>query len=303
MRLAVLPFLAVALLTAQTVFFKEGGPLALGFVLAECLLLALLVWTVWSRPVPSHAWEAERLKAELFRREMFLLLTGIGPYLGLNEHAAHATRDARLNLLSRGAAPDLLELATMGTSDGRGVETDWQDEVWQRGPMPTDIAVAERMRTYLEYRIRRQRLFFELQTERTGRVDGVHGAVVKSLILAGVAAALAYATLMATGRDLSGSSMLTASVAVLTACVPPLCNSMLAIQNLYGFQRLGRSYADTLRELIVHENTLAALLAEPLAADTGVRFRSLAVRVEATFTVEIRRWWVLVARPEFDAGL
>ncbi|MFF0520752.1 hypothetical protein ACFYTC_18730 [Actinomadura nitritigenes] len=47
-----------------------------------------------------------------------------------------------------------------------------------------------------------------------------------------------------------------------------MCNSALTVQSLYGFQRLGRSYADTLRELHAHENTLTALPAEPIAADT-----------------------------------
>ncbi|MGW6614138.1 hypothetical protein ACWGA0_11860 [Streptomyces erythrochromogenes] len=303
-RIAVLPLLAIALLTVQAVFLKDGGPLALGFVLAECLLLLTLVWTLWSRSNPSLTWVTRRLRQEWFRREMFLLLTGTGPYLGLRGTAAEAVRDQRLALLDQADPAGLLDFTELGTPDiATGTVLDWQDEVWRAGPVAGDAALTELMRTYLDHRVRRQRLFMELAAEKADRSEGTLGGTVKGLVLTGVAAALAYATLLFSGLDLSGTSALTATVALLTACMPPLCNSALAIQNLYGFQRLGRSHTETRRELLIHENTLTALIAEPPAADTATRFRALAVRVETTLTEDVRRWRLLVNRPEFDAGL
>ncbi|MEU6918972.1 hypothetical protein [Streptomyces olindensis] len=308
-RLAVLPALAVMCLTVQTVFLGHGGDLGLGFVLAECLLLVSMVWTVWTSQEPSQPWVTSRIRAELFRREMFLLLAAVGPYLGRTDQEAGQVRDARLSLLAAAGPAELAAFARLADRDPDGTERPWQDAVWLRGDngVPGTTAetaeTAERMRTYLDYRIKRQGLFFELATATCERTEARLGRTAKAAVLAAVAVAVAYAVLLHAGRTEDGPSPTSAVIALLAAGLPPLCNMTLAVQNLFASQRLAASYRETRRELLEHEHTLRRLLAGPAGPEAALRFRSLAVRVESTLTEELRRWRIIVAKTEFEAGL
>lgn len=305
-RLAVLPALAVTCLTVQTVFLEHGGDLGLGFVLAECLLLVSMVWTVWTSQEPSQPWVTSRIRAELFRREMFLLLAAVGPYLGRTDQEAWQIRDARLSLLAAAGPAELSTFTRLSDRGPDGAERHWQDAVWLRGDdgVPvTDADTTERMRTYLDYRIRRQSLFFELAAGTCERTEDRLGRAAKAAVLAAVAVAVAYAVLLHSGRTGDGPSTTSAVIALLAAGLPPLCNMALAVQNLFASQRLAASYRETRQELLEHEHTLRRLLAEPAGAELAVPFRALVVRVESTLTEELRRWRVIVAKSEFEAGL
>ncbi|MFC7796878.1 hypothetical protein [Streptomyces cinereoruber] len=305
-RLAVLPLLAVLFLTAHTVLPEHGGGLGIGFVLAECLLLGSLVWTVWTEQQPSRPWVTSRVRAELFRREMFLLLAGVGPYLGRTDQEAELVRDARIGLLADAGPSALDRFAHLTDQDPDGGERDWRDEVWRRADDPAVLALGDlgdRMRTYLDHRIRRQRLFMELAAEKCERSEGVLGRTVKGVVLAAVGVAVSYAVLLAAVPDGHRPPTATALIAVLAAGLPPLCNSVLAVQNLLAGQRLAVSYRETRLELLGHENALRRLLGQPEGPELLRSFRTLVVRTESTLTEELRRWRITVAKPEFDAGL
>ncbi len=311
-RLAVLPALAVMCLTVQTVFLSHGGDLGLGFVLAECLLLVSMVWTVWTSQEPSQPWVTSRIRAELFRREMFLLLAAVGPYLGRTDQEAGQVRDARLSLLAAAGPAELGTFARLSERAPDGAERHWQDAVWLPGDdgvpvTPAGTAevteITERMRTYLDYRIKRQSLFFELAAGTCERTEDRLGRTAKAAVLAAVAVAVAYAVLLHSGGAGDGPSTTSAVIALLAAGLPPLCNMTLAVQNLFASQRLAASYRETRQELLEHEHTLRRLLAGPADAELAARFRSLALRVESTLTEELRRWRIIVAKTEFEAGL
>lgn len=159
------------------------------------------------------------------------------------------------------------------------------------------------MRTYLDHRIRRQRLFMELAAEKCERSEGVLGRTVKGVVLAAVGVAVSYAVLLAAVPDGHRPPTATALIAVLAAGLPPLCNSVLAVQNLLAGQRLAVSYRETRLELLGHENALRRLLGQPEGPELLRSFRTLVVRTESTLTEELRRWRITVAKPEFDAGL
>ncbi|MFC8293975.1 hypothetical protein ACFUJ0_19140 [Streptomyces sp. NPDC057242] len=308
-RLAVLPLLAVLLLTAHTVLPARDDGLGIGFVLAECLLLGALVWTVWTEQQPSLPWVTSRVRAELFRREMFLILAGVGPYLGRTDQEVELVRDARIGLLADAGPAALDRFAHLTDQDPDGGERDWRDEVWRRADDPAvlvrgDLAdLGDRMRTYLDHRIRRQRLFMELAAEKCERSESVLGRTVKGVVLAAVGVAVSYAVLLAAVPDGQRPATPMALIAVLAAGLPPLCNSALAVQNLLAGQRLAVSYRETRLELLGHENALRRLLRRPEDPELLRSFRALAVRTEATLTEELRRWRITVAKPEFDAGL
>lgn len=300
-RLAVLPALAVVFLTLQTLFFGHG-PLGLGFVLAQCLLLVVMIWTVWTEQEPSRPWVTSRVRAELFRREMFLLLAGVGPYLGRSDQEAETVRDTRLAVLAGAGPAGLDRFALLVDRNADGAETHWQDEVWRRAPA-AGADTTERVRTYLDHRIRRQSLFFELAAGKCVRTEDALGRVAKGAVLATVAVALAYAALLVPDRGGRQLPLTATVIALLAAGLPPLCNTVLAVQNLFASQRLAASYQETRQELLGHESTLRKLLAEPDGPDRTASFLALVLRVEATLTEEVRRWRIIVARPEYDAGL
>ncbi|MEU5400633.1 hypothetical protein ABZ348_15240 [Streptomyces sp. NPDC005963] len=304
-RLAVLPALAVLFLTVQTLFINNGEPLALGFILAECLLLVAMIWTIWTGQEPNKPWVVNRMRAEIFRREMFLLLTGVGPYLDLSDADAQRVRDARLNVLENADRAQLDALNRFVDRTPLGDEQHWQDEVWRRNsPQAGPAADAvDRMRTYLDHRIRRQGLFMDLAIAKCERTEKSLGRVAKAMVLAGIAVAIIYATLLLTAPDDRSPSTTAAIVALLAAGLPPLCNAVLAIQNLFAAQRLAVSYRETREELLGHETTLRTLLSGPAPSDNTVLFKALAVRVELTLAEEQRRWRIIVVKPEFDAGL
>lgn len=202
-RLAVLPALAVVFLTVQTVFLDRGSHLGIGFVLAECLLLVWMVWTVWTEQEPSRPWVTSRVRAELFRREMFLLLASVGPYLGRSGQQAEQVRDARLARLAAADLAGLAVFARLADHAADGTERDWRDEVWRQwyrgsGSMgaTASAGLTDLMRTYLDYRIRRQSLYFELAADKCERTEQKLGAVAKASVLGAVAMAVVYAALL-----------------------------------------------------------------------------------------------------------
>ncbi|MEU9379583.1 hypothetical protein AB0D38_00655 [Streptomyces sp. NPDC048279] len=304
-RLAALPALAVVFLTVQTVFLDDSR-LGVGFVCAECLLLFWMVWTVWTEQDPSRPWVTSRVRAELFRREMFLLLTAVGPYLDRSGQETERIRDARLARLAAADLAELLSFGRLGDLAPDGSERDWRDDLWRRrdsADVTDPAALAEVMRTYLDHRIRRQALFLELAAEKCDSGESITGRIAKAAVLGAVGVAMVYGALLVAGRDGQGPSTAASAVALLAAGFPPLCNLALAVQNLLASQRLAVSYRETRRELLEREQALGFLLADAARPGAEAEFRALVLRTEATLGEENRRWRIIVAKPEFDAGL
>ena len=94
---ALLAPLALLLLSLQLLKGTSEGAadaMALGLILSEILCLALLVGVALVNPEPTAEWIENRVRTELFRREQYLLLAGVGPYLDKqpSEAAAEALR-------------------------------------------------------------------------------------------------------------------------------------------------------------------------------------------------------------------
>ncbi|WP_460363657.1 hypothetical protein [Actinocorallia lasiicapitis] len=304
-RLAATPLLATTMLSIQMVFLPGGGAIAVGLAAAECAALLVMLETIWSDRRPAHTWVTSRMRTELFRREMYLVLAATGPYLGATQDEVERVRDARINLLIETEGAWLDQLASLTDRDRLSGERPWIDLVWQAGPRPTDSDTVERMRTYLEYRIRRQILFFRLGAEKAERTENVLGGTAKVSVLAGLTVALVYATALANGQQLGRQpgSMAVGILALSAAIIPALCNGVLALQSLFSAQRLAGSYLVAHTELVRHENTLVGLIADAAAPDTATRFRALALHVETTLTQELLRWRLLTTKPEFDPAM
>lgn len=86
---AVLPPIALVLLSLQLLAVPEGGSWALGLILSEILCLGIRVYFALTDREPTAEWIVNRVRTELFRREQYLLLAGVGPYLGRDALKAH----------------------------------------------------------------------------------------------------------------------------------------------------------------------------------------------------------------------
>jgi hypothetical protein len=302
--LALIPLLAVIMLSVQTIFLPKGGVAAVGFAAAECAVLLVMLTIVWLYQQPTQAWVTSRFRMELFRREMYLLVAQTGPYLAVDESDVERIRDARVNVLTQADVHQLQQLIDLSDQDTRSVEYRWIDAVWQAGPKAADPGTVERMRTYLEYRIGRQILFFNLGMGSLERTEKNLDTTAKIAMLSGIAVAIVYVTLLATSHRLDQqSSIVTATLALLAVGIAPLCNGVLAIQNLFASQRLATSYVETRNELLRHENTLRELISRASEPDAGTRFHALAIHVETTLSQELLRWKMLVDRPEFEPAM
>jgi hypothetical protein len=310
LKVALLPSLAVLFLSLQVIFFPAGGPAATGMAFAESLLLIVMVVVVWTNERPTYEWVQSRARAELFRREQYLLLAHVGPYLGLPEHRVVAVRDMRMGFLTHADLQTLGQLAVMAEQEVapsfRGHRL-WIDALWQAGRDQVCPDTSDRMRTYLHYRLRKQILWFHLAIGKCESAEQGITRLLKTAVLAAVAVALVYATLLSTGQPLNGTHQPAgiALVALLAAGLPPFCGGLLAIQDLFAFRRLAMSYRETRRELVRYEAALRSLITlyeeQPEnSLEFQTRFRALVLHTESALTQELQRWVMFVYKPEFE---
>jgi len=78
---AVLPSLALLALTLQTLLWRQGEGWGIGFVGAEAVFIASLIFIVWGTREPTRKWIAERTRAELLRRELYAIERDLPPLL------------------------------------------------------------------------------------------------------------------------------------------------------------------------------------------------------------------------------
>ena len=129
---SVLTPLAVLLLSIQAIVFPRGGVWAVLLVAGEVIALGVAVASGYLGMGRSYrSWIGARLRAEILRREFFLLRAGAGPYLGLD--AGELPGRARRRLLAiEVASDDPLPLIAF-ESEGRH----WSDTLEEsREPAP-----------------------------------------------------------------------------------------------------------------------------------------------------------------------
>jgi hypothetical protein len=316
-KIAALPGLAVVFLSAQTIFVPAGGSAAVGLAFAESLLLFVLVAMVWARPQPTHDWVQSRMRAELLRREQYLRLVSVGPYLGRTEAEQAEISDTRIVAISESGLRQLEELtvpAEREPAHSRGVERPWIDAIWQTPETRSTIAadISDRMRSYLHYRIGKQLMWFTLGIGACERLDRRITWALKILVLAAVVVAAVHATLLfvAGSRSRPYGTSDPLLVALVAAVLPPFCSGLVAGHDVFGVRKLALSYRDIRRALRRYEHSLQSLInrlgtatADRAVKQITIEFQALVLHTEVALTEEMQRWVMLVYRPEFEAML
>jgi hypothetical protein len=310
LTIAFLPPLALLFLSLQIVFFPHGGSWGAGFVFAEALLLGCLIFLVWQTRNPSLTWVQSRLRGELLRREQYLCLAAVGPYL--SKDAGHDA-PARLERIEKGDILQLWRLVPLATPDlaGKG-DWRWLDDIWrQTGDAVRLTEPAERMQCYLYYRLEKQIMWFRLGTHLNDRIERWITRTLKAAVLVALAAALTHGVLLAlevhpgSGQE-SPASM---GTLLLAFVLPPFGAALLASQNLFAFRTFSWSYNETRKELLRFKANLQRLLGsfsssldEHERIRLGVEFQALVLHAEAELSHEMERWLMLVHRPEFEVA-
>jgi hypothetical protein len=313
-KVAVLPLLAVLALVLQTLAVDEGSPSGIGLAATEALLLVFLAYLIWMRQDPTRDWVDSRIRAELFRREQYLRMALVGPYLDLPADEADNRSELRTGLFTEGSAAELRRLIPMATRTAEGTRSveRWIDQLWQQAEEESDIwadDLEDRMRSYLHYRVERQLLWFKLGVAANERAERQITLILKAALLAAVVIAGTHTILLSqhvSSGQPSRMAFFPVSVGLLAFTLPPACAVLLGVQELYAYRTLGVSYEQTRDELIELRTELQQLIFAATRSDPhralGRSFQALVLHTESALTIELQRWIMLVSRPEFEVS-
>jgi SMODS and SLOG-associating 2TM effector domain 1 len=285
---------AVLVLALQVLLVPEGGGAALALIGLELLILAVALAVGFMRLGEAHMkWVDDRVRAEVLRRERFLLQARVGPYLSVPDASLEDRVAQRLAVLGS----DLEEVLPLTRLQDRTGET-WRDALEDAGRAASPAALpalASRMTHYLEQRVADQRQWFHgkahLHERRDERLENLAKGV---LILALVFAAIHLGMLLTHAH---GEHDWKGTVVTLMAFVlPPAGAACVGFRALLESRRLNRSYAHHARDLAEAEHELRALMERPDAGEASFAFRRLVLRTEDVLSNELRQWW-FVMRP------
>jgi hypothetical protein len=308
LSVALLPSLALLCLTLQVLLLPHGTSWGVGFVAAEALFLGWLIFLIWTSPNPSLRWARSRFRAELLRREQYLCLAAVGPYLELPAQEASGISRRRVELIRGASFEDLKRLLPMTTQE-RGEyngDSTWIDALWNHTNSSAAFSdLLERMQCYLHYRIEKQIMYFSLGSELNERGEKRATQILKGAVIL----AVMHAVMLAYESGQEEHSSLSVLVTLLAFLLPPISASLLAIQNLFGFHALAALYQGTQRELLVLRSNLDQLIetyekgfsdSENLLLEE--RFQALVLCTEQALTYELEKWMLLVLRGEYEIG-
>ena len=313
-KVAVLPLLAVLALGLQTLAVDESSSFGIGLAATEALLLVFLTYLIWVRQEPTREWVIRRIRSELFRREQYLRMALVGPYLNLPADEADHRSELRTGMFREGSATELRRLIPMATQTAEGtrpIVERWIDQLWKK---PEDEShlwaddLKERMSSYRYYRLDKQLMWFKLGVAATERAERQITLTLKAALLAAVVIAGIHTTLLSqqvTSGQPSHTEPFPVSVGLL-AFVLPACAVLLGVQELFTYRKLGASYARTQEELLELRAELQQLIFAATRKDEtkALRrdFQALVLHTESVLTLELQRWVMLVSRTEFEVS-
>lgn len=297
--------IAVSLLATHVLLSERNSPLPLsrsasvGLIVLECsLLLTALVIGFLELGGSHKQWIKERLRTELLRREEFLLLARVGPYLSAPEEDLQDRVCERL-LFIDSEINDPLDLIAMKDSD-----QSWKDALEDARasskltaiPIPQSAALH-----YLEDRIACQRKYFSGKSTKHRHTNELLEAAAKLvLILALVLSVVHLMTVLLPSHPLSRGWEVFFSFLLIAAISSPAFGALFDhLASIFGSERLSRSYlhhAEVLEEMEGRLRRLQVHMAPHLAGhrDAQFRFMRLVLEVEELLSSELRFWWLLM---------
>lgn len=299
----VFPPLAALLLSIQIIAFPEVSVTSIALIGMELLVLFIaLVMAMFRADSAVVRWVPFRLRAEVLRREKYLLETRVGPYLHCEGAAElEAAVQARLAILD-GETGDACEAVRLAEPNGEP----WRDQL--EDARAGDIKLhrlggelPQIARRYYEERLLGQKSFYRKRIHQHDRSNDIWAMLCKVTLAAALVAAAMHLTalLMAEGHP----GAMTTWIEIAAIALPPISAAFSEVQALLQGRRLARSYACYETELALLEARFADLLSQihpdddsdRVSSQTAFRFRRLVLEAEELFAAETRTWWVLMA--------
>lgn len=292
------PFAALVLACHIEIWRDGRGAIVL--ILAELVALTAALAIAFLDFGESHRrWINERLRAEILRREHFLLSARVGPYLKIPKPGLNGRVEQRLILLDN----DLEEpLALLATIDGSKTWRDLLDDTYGEGSLEaiTDLPL---LHDYLK-RIADQRKWFSDKCRQHGNHAWYIEAVAKLILaIALILAAIHLGLLWAGPPEPKGIGV----VLVIAIFLPVAGAALVGLLSIFGCRRLSVSYAYHAEVLERLEGELRALESDVQTGGKPVdlldlRCRRLILETEGVLSNELRLWWLFM-NPELPGML
>jgi hypothetical protein len=309
---AILPPLALFLLSLQILALPNGGGWALGLIGSEVSCLVILIYFALTNREPTAEWIENRLRIELLRREQYLLLGGVGPYLGKDNSEAIQEVLQRRGQFEAADGHTLSELIPLQSS----YEVTWLDMLHaSAGRLPGRGDCVERMESYLYYRIGKQFLWFGNELRDCKENEQLWSRFLTGALLAAIAAAgfHIYQILPLGSEGPHPALGWNVVIDVLAIALPPFGIACLSIRAMYNFRGRSRVYEHEKRILSTQKGTLEALVSEAKTRqadglhqkpfdDIDFRFRALVLRSEQSLSMEMQQWMLLMERQEIEVA-
>lgn len=233
-----IPF-AVLLMTIQVLAFPSASIMAIILISFElgALLFSLLILVCRLAPGAGE-WAHERLRAEVLRREGFLLLARIGPYLRKTSPAElKLTVNQRLAQIDSCLNPPDTYLSL---KEGKP----WRDELEDSGPGKTAPPEPDFLEGFLKERVLDQRDWFWARRGKFNKLNWRYENIIRgTLVLAIVIASMHLVSLISgTYETGGGRPLLRLIIEIAAITLPPIGSAAAALQAVFQGRRLGRSY-------------------------------------------------------------
>jgi len=307
---AVLPPLALLLLSVQlllTPHDKQPPLWTIGLIVSEVSCLVILVYLALTSREPTAEWIENRVRTELFRREQYLFLAGVGPYLTMKSSEAADEVLRRRGQIEGADTHALVGLVALQEHSGLA----WLEALHHRGSseLSSRPDVIERMESYLYYRIGKQLLWFANEIRDLEENDRLWSRLLTGALLAAilVAAGHVFHMLVEGSNDTGYWKVVVGAAAIV---LPPVGTACLSIKAMYNFR--GRSGVYVHEEGLLHtqRGALEALIQEAKSVEAGIvgrdlhkidfDFRAVALRTEQSLSVELLQWMLLMERHEHE---
>src|SRR5262245_55443705 len=252
---ALLGPVAVLLLTVQILAFSHPGPVALILIGAELVSLMIALAFGFFNIGSPNVWMRHRLRAEVLRREKFLLLARVGPYLTEVEPSTALKR--RLVIIDNEQKDPALLLRLEGAAGRtwRGLLEDARaDNVKTASPDPAAFE------SFYEQRLLDQKNWYARKGERNAHLDELFEDAAKGVLVAALVVAALHLSALYLGPHGEGNRTLAQLIIeVLAIVLPPVGGAATALQSLFEGRRLSRSYEDRVLTLTDIEEALVDL--------------------------------------------
>lgn len=324
MAAAVIEPLAVVPLIFQVVLAHENPDAAVKLIGFELFVLVGLLVLAFADIGPSQdAWMRGRVRTEVLRRERFLLLARVGPYLRASDPARVAQERLR-QIDDEVTPPDSLIL--LEDPDGKS----WRTALEEAGPDGRAPADPRCMDEFSAHRLDEQEHWYAKKShEHEDHYRWQEAAVRITLVLAVVMCAIHLTGLLSSesGREarspgstfiealpgepaaeralselaLAGHTALPASrgqldwltlVELVALILPTVSAAAFALQSFLDSHRLSRTYWRQSERLQRLGREMDALRTGAEKDDTDIRLKRLVLETEGILAEELLQWWL-----------